>query len=229
VTGLLVGRRAIVAGDDAIGCGIAARLAREDADVRTLSGANGVAEAIAVLGGLDILVVNLLGPAAPALLEACDDDAFADAFAGVIAMAAAMRAARPALREATEGRIILIGHRYGVATSEGLSAYGSAAWALNGLMRSAALEWGRYGITTNLLLPFAATPELAAAHEKRAKMIDLMVSQLPLGRAGDPVEDIGGAALYLASSDARFVNGQVVHADGGQHIAGPVLNPVKFA
>jgi NAD(P)-dependent dehydrogenase (short-subunit alcohol dehydrogenase family) len=229
VTGLLAGQRAIVAGDDAIGTGIAERLLREGATVRILPSHGSVGEAVETLGWLDILVVNLLGPAAPAMLDASDDGAFSDALSAVTATAAAMHAALPALREASEGRIILIGHRYGVSTSEGLAAYGSAAWALNGLMRSAALEWGRYGITTNLLLPFAATPELAAAHEKRAKVIDLMTSQLPLCRAGDLVEDIGGAALYLASPDARFVNGQVMHADGGQHIAGPVLNPIKFA
>jgi NAD(P)-dependent dehydrogenase (short-subunit alcohol dehydrogenase family) len=229
VSGLIEGRRALVAGGDAIGAGIRARLEREGAATVALPGPDGVAAAIAALGGLDILVCNLLGPPAPTMIEASDDDTFASALAAVTATAATMRVAFPALREAGEGRVILIGHRYGIATGEGLAAYGAAAWALNGLMRSAALEWGRYGVTTNLLLPCAATPELAAAREKRARVIDLLTSQLPLGRPGDPVEDIGGAALYLASSDARFVNGQVLHADGGQHIAGPVLNPIKFA
>jgi enoyl-[acyl-carrier-protein] reductase (NADH) len=55
-----------------------------------------------------------------------------------------------------------------------------------------------------------------------------MTSQLSMGRLGDPVEDIGGAAVFLAGDSANFINGEIVHADGGQHIAGPVLNPGKF-
>ena len=54
------------------------------------------------------------------------------------------------------------------------------------------------------------------------------MSQLPLRRVGDPVEDIGGAAAFLASDAVCFVNGQVVCADGGQQVAGPVLNPARF-
>jgi enoyl-[acyl-carrier-protein] reductase (NADH) len=56
----------------------------------------------------------------------------------------------------------------------------------------------------------------------------MMLAQLPLQRAGDCVEDVGGAALFLVSDAANFINGEVVHADGGQHVAGPVLNPIKF-
>jgi len=52
---------------------------------------------------------------------------------------------------------------------------------------------------------------------------------LPLRRAGDPVEDVGGAAALLASDTMGWVNGEVVYADGGQHVAGPVLNPARFA
>jgi NAD(P)-dependent dehydrogenase (short-subunit alcohol dehydrogenase family) len=75
----------------------------------------------------------------------------------------------------------------------------------------------------------AASEEFQAARAARAGIIDLLVAQLPLRRAGDPIEDIGGAALFLASADACFVNGQTLFADGGQHTAGPVLNPAKFA
>jgi hypothetical protein len=45
----------------------------------------------------------------------------------------------------------------------------------------------------------------------------------------DSVEDIGGAAIFLVSEAANFINGEVLHADGGQHVAGPVLNPIRFS
>ena len=122
-----------------------------------------------------------------------------------------------------------MGHRYGESVNEGLAAYNAAAWSLVGITRTAALDWGRYQIATNLLLPLAETAELRDARARRSKVVDLMISQLPLRRAGDCVEDIGGAALFLVSDAASFINGEVLHADGGQHVAGPVLNPIKFS
>ncbi|MFV9650417.1 SDR family oxidoreductase [Pseudomonas citrulli] len=118
--------------------------------------------------------------------------------------------------------------RYGEGINEGLAAYNAAAWSLVGLTRTAALDWGRYQIASNLLLPLADTPELRRSHERRPGVIDLMIGQLPLGRLGDPVEGIGAAALFLACDACAFVNGEVIHADGGQHVAGPVLNPARF-
>ena len=65
-----------------------------------------------------------------------------------------------------------------------------------------------------------------------AYVMDLQTAPSPgglsLGRLGDPVEDIGATALFLAGDACNFVNGEVVHGDGGQHVAGPVLNPGKF-
>ncbi|MCY1461304.1 hypothetical protein D9M71_789470 [compost metagenome] len=55
-----------------------------------------------------------------------------------------------------------------------------------------------------------------------------MISQVPLGRLGDPLEDIGATALFLAGDACNFVNGETIHGDGGQHVAGPVLNPARF-
>jgi 3-oxoacyl-[acyl-carrier protein] reductase len=177
---------------------------------------------------LDVLVCNLLPAAAPRLLEHLDTMALDHALHRVRSTAAAMRAALPSLRESGRGRIVLVGHRYGESVSEALGAYNTAAWSFVGLARTAAIEWGQHQIATNVLLPLAHTAEFDAARTRRPKVIDLLVSQLPLRRVGDPVEDIGGAAVFLASDAACFVNGQVVCADGGQQVAGPVLSPARF-
>lgn len=217
----LAGKTALIVGADDIGRGIAERFTRAGASVS--------ASDDALSAGADILVVNMLDAPAVAPLEAQTDASFAEALNRVTASAALMRAALPAMRDRGAGRIILVGHRYGETVSEAIGPYNAAAAALLGLARTAAVEWGKFGVTTNVLLPFANTAELRAAHERRAKIIDLFIGQTALGRAGDPVEDIGGAALFLASDDGAFVNGQVLYADGGQHIAAPVLNPVRFA
>lgn len=218
----LTAKRALIVGNDEIGQGIAERFRRAGAQVTILDVND------APPGDADILVVNSLGYAHVAPLEAQTDDAFSAAMAAVTKAASAMRAVLPHMRERNWGRIVLIGHRYGESVSEGLGPYNSAAWALAGLTRSAAVDWGQYGVTSNLLVPLADTAELRAARERRPKVIDLMIGQVALRRAGDVVEDIGGAALYLAGEDVAFVNGQIVYADGGQHIAGPVLNPSRF-
>lgn len=253
----MMGKRALVFGADAIGGGIAVRFAREGAalaildtdhvtgekaaqTVRTAGGkahafatsnenvGSTVAEAIRGLGGLDVLVVNPLPQPVIGSLEAQSAAAFADAFARVQSAVAAMQAALPALQASGSGRIIIVGHRYGESVNDGIAAYNAAAWSLVGLARTAAVDWGQYQIATNLLLPLADTPEFRSYHERRPKVLDLMANQLPLGRLGDPVEDIGATALFLAGDACNFVNGEIIHGDGGQHVAGPVLNPGKF-
>lgn len=220
----LAGKNALVTGADEISLGIAKRFTRAGACVSIASPHAG-----AEIAALDILVLNVLARPQVATLEDHTHAAFVAALEQVAQAASTMRAALPGMRQRGGGRIILVGHRYGEAVCDGIGPYNAAANALVGLVRTAAVEWGRWGVATNLLVPLADTEELRAAREKRTKIIDLFIAQTPLQRAGDPIEDIGGAALFLASDDCAFVNGQIVYADGGQHVAAPVLNPIKFA
>ncbi|MBB5414724.1 SDR family oxidoreductase [Paraburkholderia sp. JPY303] len=251
-------KRAIVFGIDAIGRGIALRLGREgvavaliDADIdeaeataRDIRRAGGravssgvawdavrgaIEHAVDRLGGLDILVNNVLPQPHIGPLEEQPPTAFETTFGRVHAAAAAMQAALPPMRAAGGGRIINVGHRYGETVNDGIAAYNAAAWGLVGLTRTAAVDWGKYQIATNLLLPLADTPEFRVFHQRRSKLLDLMVGQLPLCRLGDTVEDIGATVLFLASEACNFVNGTVIYGDGGQHTAGPVLNPGKLS
>lgn len=253
----LAGKKAVLFGADAIGSGIAQRFAREGAVVSVIDPELARAQAVAqllgdggharsvdpaqldsvrsvidasaeLLGGLHVLVNNFLPSPHVAPLDNETDDAFVAALRAVSATHVAMRAALPHLRAAGSGRIVNVGHRYGEGTNQAIGAYNTAAWALVGLTRSAAVDWGQYQIATNLLLTLADTPEFRGYYARRAKLLDLMVSQIPLGRMGDPVEDIGGAAVFLACDEANFVNGEIIHGDGGQHTAGPVLNPGRF-
>ena len=226
---LLAGRRALVVGDDEIGCGIAERLRRAGAhtELLPLPPPDLLSVAPHLRNGLDVLVVNALPAAEPVPLAAATAAATADALARVVLAQRLMQAALAALR-ARGGRILLIGHRYGEAINEGLAAYNCAAWAQVGLMRTAAIEWGSHQITTNLVLPLADTAELRAARAQRPRVLEQLIGQLPLGRVGSPVEDVGGAVAFLASEAGAFINGEIVYADGGQHVAGPVLNPARF-
>ena len=238
---MLTNQTAIVLGTDAIGAGIATRFRREGGRVSVLgedpasehavrlTDATAVAAAVSRaakrMQGLNVLVINVLPPPRVAPLQSQDDDAFETVFARVRAAAAAMRSALAPMRVAGGGRIIVIGHRYGLTVNDGIAAYNAAAWALMGLARTAAVDWGQYQIASNVLVPFADTPELRDGRAQKPKLIDTLIGQIPLRRAGDPVEDIGGAAAFLASDAGAFINGEIVYADGGQHTAGPVLIP----
>lgn len=236
---MLNGLAALVVGADEIGLGIAQRFEREGAEVALLeydASLRGNPRAVAAAvtecmdrgERLDVLVCNLLPAPCPMALEAIDAGAFDDALGVLQDCRAAMQAAFPELRASGRGRILLVGHRYGQTVAESLGAYNTAAWGLVGLMRTAAVEWGQHQITSNVLLPVAHTREFDAARARRTAVIERLVGQLPLRRVGDPERDIGGAAAFLASDAACFVNGEVLCADGGQQVAGPVLNPARF-
>jgi len=239
----LAGHRAIMIGGPDLGASLAARMRRADADVTELhwGDAAGIdADDAAAVGAateaevkrqdsLDVLVIDMLPLVAPRPLDATGPAIVAQALARVGGVATAMAAAFPALRRSTDARIIIIGHRYGQGVAEGIAPYNAAAWALVGLTRSAALDWGRYGIATTLLLPGAATAQFEAARAARPALIDALVAQLPLGRMGDPFDDIGGAVVMLAGPAGRFINGQTIHADGGRHIAGAVIDPARIS
>jgi 3-oxoacyl-[acyl-carrier protein] reductase len=91
-------------------------------------------------------------------------------------------------------------------------SYGASKLALEGFSRSAAVELGQFGITVNILSPGPIqtgwiTPEI----ERQA------VADTPLGRIGHP-EDVADIAVFLASEQARWVTGQLIHVGGGHRV-----------
>lgn len=88
-------------------------------------------------------------------------------------------------------------------------SYGASKLALEGLSRSAAAEFGKLGITVNIVSPGPIqtgwiTPELE----------NEIVGSTPLGRVGEP-KDVADVVVFLASEQARWVTGQTIHVGGG--------------
>ena len=95
----------------------------------------------------------------------------------------------------------------------GWTHYGASKAAQLGFLRTAAIELARYGITVNAVLPGNIITEgLAALGEDYQRS---MATSIPLKRLGT-VEDIGYAALFLASKEAGYITGQTIVVDGGQ-------------
>jgi gluconate 5-dehydrogenase len=95
-----------------------------------------------------------------------------------------------------------------------LHAYCGSKSAIIGLTRSLAAELGRENITVNCVAPGYFMTEINASLQSRPGYIEAIDGVTPMERWGRP-EEIVGAMIFLASDAASFVNGQVLHVDGG--------------
>jgi len=110
------------------------------------------------------------------------------------------------------GRIINLTSIVGVIGNAGQANYAASKAGIIGFTKSVARELGSRGVTVNAVAPgFIETPMTADLPDQiRAGFVD----GTPLGRPGDS-EDVSGAVAFLASDDASFITGQVLHVDGG--------------
>ncbi len=130
-------------------------------------------------------------------------------------LTAAFRLARAALRGMMRrrfGRIINIGSVVGATGNPGQANYCAAKAGLVGLTKALAQEVAARGITVNCVAPgFIDTAMTAALDEgQRARITE----RIPAGRLGTPA-DVAAAVVYLASREAGYVTGQVLHVNGG--------------
>jgi len=180
-----------------------------------------VAAAVRGFGRVDVLVNNAIPSGGAARLESMAQAAIEEhvrvSYYGAFW---AMQAVFPQMKAAGWGRIISMASLNGINAHQHTAMYNGAKEALRALTRTAAVEWGRHGITCNVLCPAAVTPPwqaFASAHPEGARAI---VETIPLGRMGDCETDIGPVAVFLASEESRYVTGNTLHADGGGHING---------
>jgi NAD(P)-dependent dehydrogenase (short-subunit alcohol dehydrogenase family) len=99
----------------------------------------------------------------------------------------------------------------------GFAAYGIAKEGIRGLTRHAAREWGKDGITVNVLCPAALTEKVGEYAARHPRWMDTVVKRVPLDRLGDPLTDIAPLVLSLAT-DLRYVTGATIMVDDGRCI-----------
>jgi NAD(P)-dependent dehydrogenase (short-subunit alcohol dehydrogenase family) len=175
-----------------------------------------VAAAAASYGRLDILVNNaqVTFPARP--LEESDEEEFRITLdSGLGGTYLHMMAALPLLK-VNGGSIINFGSREGIFGGAGHVLYGANKEGIRGLTRGAAREWGKYKIRVNVICPAALSPGAIKYFAENPEQEAFFLKEVALGYFGDPEQDIGPAALFLASDDSRYVTGQTLNVDGGQ-------------
>jgi len=115
----------------------------------------------------------------------------------------------PIMRKQEYGRIVNVSSVTGPLVSNlGSGAYGAAKAGMDGMMRAAAMETARAGITINGVAPgWIATASSTESEREAARYT-------PIGRAGKP-EEVAAAVCFLASREASYITGQSLVVDGG--------------
>jgi len=165
-------------------------------------------------GGLDIVCANAGIFPSGRLEELTPDDiehVLAVNFKGTVFV---IQAALPALTASGHGRVIITSSITGPITGyPGWSHYGASKAAQLGFLRTAAMELAPKQITINAVMPGNIITEGLAGLGEEYR--NTMAASIPMKRLGT-VEDVGNAALFLASKEAGYITGQTIIVDGGQ-------------
>jgi len=179
--------------------------------------ARAVRETVGWSGRLDIVASNA-GIYPTAALEELDEPTW-DRVMNVNVKGAflLMQSALPVMRRQQYGRVVVTASITGPLTGvPALAHYGASKAALMGLVRGAALEVARDGVTINAVLPGNVDTEGAQA-AGGPEYFKVMRPSIPLARFGLP-EDIGWAVRMLAAPEASFITGTGLTVDGGQSL-----------
>ena len=174
-----------------------------------------IAETVQEYGRIDVLINNAQNSASGVLLK---DHTVADfdraIYSGLYATFLLMRESYPYLKE-TKGSVINFASGAGLFGRTAQSSYAAAKEGIRGLSRVAATEWGPDGINVNIVCPLVMTDQLKAWKEAYPEAYAATIKGIPMGRMGDPEQDIGRTCVFLASEDAKFISGETITLQGG--------------
>lgn len=118
------------------------------------------------------------------------------------------------IQRGTPGTIISMASTHGMVALANRSTYGIAKAGIIHMTRMLAIEWAPHHITLNAIAPGTIATPSRAITLKDPEFKKMMLGRVPLGRFGTMAE-IAGAAVYLASPEAKFMTGQTLVLDGG--------------
>jgi len=185
------------------------------ADLVSSTGAKlAVASCVAALGGVDIVLNNAaagLGAMAVDTTEKIWDEVMA---VGLRSPFIICREAGRHMIAQGSGKIINISSVLGVVGKDNIAAYGSAKHGLIGLTKCLGVEWAPHNVQVNALAPGWIRTEMTADYWADAERSKLITDRTPARRWGE-VDDLVGAAVFLASPASDFVTATVLLVDGG--------------
>ena len=172
-------------------------------------------------GRLDVLVNNAgIGIPPQSLLETTLEDHQRTMDVNLHGVWLGMRACAPLMIAGGGGSIVNISSIDGLAGVARMGSYVASKFAVTGMTKTAALEWGRHGIRVNSVHPgVIASPMVDQAPPGVRKRLDAMMARQPITRMGRP-EEVAFLVLFLASDESSYCTGAEFVIDGG-HLAGP--------
>ncbi len=174
-----------------------------------------VAETAAHYGKIDTVVNNAQASKSGVnLVDHSKEDFDLAINSGLYAAFFYMKHAFPELKK-TGGSVVNLASGAGLFGKPGQSSYAAAKEGIRGMTRVAATEWGPDGVRANCICPLAMTEQLAAWKEQYPDTFAATIKGIPLGRFGDPKDDIAPVAVFLASDMAAYVSGETITIQGG--------------
>ena len=113
------------------------------------------------------------------------------------------------------GRIISIASVVGAMGNIGQANYAASKAGIIGFTKSIAREYANRGITANAIAPGFIETDMTKALSDGVR--DALIKQIPMGRLGRP-EDVAHVVEFLASDEAAYITGQVIHVNGGMYM-----------
>lgn len=163
--------------------------------------------------------INNAGAIRPAMLHKMEVDDF-DRIVAVHARGTFLgmrEAARRMMASQTAGSIINVTSAAGLNGTIGQINYAAAKGAITAMTKSAARELGRHGIRVNAVAPVAAT-QMTETIRTDPKFSEKYLEKIPLGRWAD-ADEVADAFVFLTTSAASYITGQVLCVDGGTYMA----------
>ncbi len=135
-----------------------------------------------------------------------------------------LRYVLPVMKAQGWGRVVNVSSVGGVQAVANQIAYSATKSAVSGMTRSAALDYGQYGVLTNAIAPGLIVTPMAAESYRQIdpvepeKVEEGFAAMNPMKRLGKP-EEVGKVVTFLLSDACSYINGQVIVIDGGQTVA----------
>ncbi|MCS5620123.1 MAG: glucose 1-dehydrogenase [Myxococcota bacterium] len=184
-----------------------------------------VAAAQSAFGKLNVLVNNAGILHMAPILETSLEDYMRVVETNQVSCFLGMKAVAPAMQTAGSGSIVNISSIAGMTGTPGLVAYTASKFAMRGMTKVAALEFGPMGIRVNSIHPGGVATPMVGIENFNDDTLDAMAGfgSIPIQRIGTP-EEMANLALFLASDESSYCTGSEFIADGGL-LAGPVSIP----
>jgi 3alpha(or 20beta)-hydroxysteroid dehydrogenase len=184
-------------------------------DVRSESDWSSAVAAADGLGPLNVLVNNAAVTHFASLKDTTLDDYNRVIGINQVGTFLGLRSVFDPMKAAGGGSIVNVSSIDGLKAKNGLVAYASSKWAIRGLTKVAAIEFGRHNIRVNSLHPGGV--DTIMGNPTGSEEIDLFYKNQPIPRCGKPI-DIARLALFMASDECSYSTGSEFIADGGWNV-----------